>query len=147
MTGKRFVVENYSVRDKSVDTKYINSYYHIGDNGVAKRICDLLNELHEEIEYLKPLANENTQYIDDMEDDIITFKQKIEKLEEDKEQLKQSFTMYYNLFVEFQKQMKGVKKASDLDSKDFEDLIKLAKGNVFDDEIGWIHLPVKELEE
>ena len=50
MTGKRFVVENYSVRDKSVDTKYINSYYHIGDNGVAKRICDLLNELHEENE-------------------------------------------------------------------------------------------------
>ena len=48
-----------------------------------------LNELHEEIEYLKPLANENTQYIDDMEDDIITFKQKIKKLEKENEELKQ----------------------------------------------------------
>lgn len=47
-----------------------------------------LNELHEEIEYLKPLANENTQYIDDMEDDIITFKQKAEKLEKENEQLR-----------------------------------------------------------
>lgn len=48
MTEKRFIVEKYSIRDRSVDTKYINSYYHIGDNGVAKRLCDLLNVLYEE---------------------------------------------------------------------------------------------------
>lgn len=45
--NKRFVVEKYSIRDMSVDTKYINSYYHIGDNGVAKRLCDLLNEIND----------------------------------------------------------------------------------------------------
>ncbi|WP_405296387.1 hypothetical protein [Methanobrevibacter sp.] len=68
-------------------------------------------------------------------------------LHEENDQLKQSSTMYYNLFKELQKQMQGVKSIYDLDSKDFEDLIELSKGNVFDDEIGWIHLPVKELQE
>ena len=61
MTEKRFVVENYAIRDRSVDTKYINSYYHIGDNGVAKRLCDLLNELAEENEQLKQLADGNEE--------------------------------------------------------------------------------------
>lgn len=69
----------------------------------------------------------------------------INQLHEENLSLKASATMYRNLFLELQRQMRGVKKASDLDSKDFEDLIELSKGNVFDDEIGWIHLPVKEL--
>ena len=42
--------------------------------------------------------------------------------------------------------MQGVKSIYDLDSKDFEDLIELSKGNVFDDKIGWVHLPIKELQ-
>ena len=61
-------------------------------------------------------------------------------------QLELSSTMYYNLFKELQRQMQGVKGISDLDSKDFEDLIELSKGNVFTDEIGWVHLPIKELQ-
>ena len=48
MIDKRFVVENYSVRDMSIDEKYVNSSYHIGDNGIAQSLCDLLNELYEE---------------------------------------------------------------------------------------------------
>ena len=48
MIDKRFVVENYSVRDMSIDEKYVNSSYHIGDKGIAQSLCDLLNELYEE---------------------------------------------------------------------------------------------------
>ena len=71
----------------------------------------------------------------------------LNELHNENEQLKQSSTMYYNLFKELQRQMQGVKSIYDLDSKDFEDLIELSKGNVFTDEIGWIHLPIKELKE
>ena len=71
----------------------------------------------------------------------------VNSLFEENKQLKSSSTMYYNLFKELQKQMQGVKSIYDLDSKDFEDLIELSKGNVFDDEIGWVHLPIKELKE
>lgn len=71
----------------------------------------------------------------------------INKLADENDQLKISSTMYHNLFKEFQKQMQGVKSIYDLDSKDFEDLIELSKGNVFDDEIGWVHLPIEELQE
>ena len=67
-------------------------------------------------------------------------------LNDENEELKQSSTMYYNLFKELQRQMQGVKSIHDLDSKDFEDLIELSKGNVFTDEIGWVHLPIKELQ-
>lgn len=76
---------------------------------------------------------------------IDDFVDMLNALYEESLSLKASATMYCNLFLELQRQMKGVTKASDLDSKDFEDLIELSKGNVFDDEIGWIHLPVKEL--
>ena len=58
MSEKRFIVEKYSIRDRSVDTKYINSYYHIGDNGVAKRLCDLLNVLYEENQNLHDTLQE-----------------------------------------------------------------------------------------
>ena len=67
------------------------------------------------------------------------------ELYKENKRLKQSSTMYYNLFKELQRQMQGVKSIYDLDSKDFEDLIELSKGNVFTDEIGWVHLPIKEL--
>lgn len=53
MTVKRFVVEKYSVRDMSIDEKYVNSSYHIGDKGIAQSLCDLLNELTKENEQLK----------------------------------------------------------------------------------------------
>lgn len=53
MTEKRFVVEKYSVRDMSIDEKYVNSSYHIGDKGIAQSLCDLLNKLHEENKNLK----------------------------------------------------------------------------------------------
>ena len=69
------------------------------------------------------------------------------ELYKENKRLKQSSTMYYNLFKELQRQMQGVKSIYDLDSKDFEDLIELSKGNVFTDEIGWVHLPIKELQE
>ena len=68
------------------------------------------------------------------------------ELYKENKRLKQSSTMYYNLFKELQRQMQGVKSIHDLDSKDFEDLIELSKGNVFDDKIGWVHLPIKELQ-
>ena len=70
----------------------------------------------------------------------------INKLIGENDQLKISSTMYHNLFKELQRQMQGVKSIYDLDSKDFEDLIKLSKGNVFDDKIGWVHLPIEELQ-
>ena len=50
---KRFVVEKYSVRDMSIDEKYVNGSYHIGDKGIAQSLCDLLNALHEENVELK----------------------------------------------------------------------------------------------
>lgn len=53
MMDKRFIVEKYSVRDMSIDEKYINSSYYIGDKGIAQRLCDLLNTLHEENNSLK----------------------------------------------------------------------------------------------
>lgn len=83
----------------------------------APSVCNLLNQFNDENEWLK----------------------------KENEQLKLSSTMYYNLFKELQRQMQGIKSIYDLDSKDFEDLIELSKGNVFDDEIGWVHLPIKEL--
>ena len=83
----------------------------------------------------------------DAVDDFFEMMDLLNDFNDENKSLKASATMYRKLFLELQKQLKGVRKASDLDSKDFEDLIELAKGNVFDDEIGWIHLPVKELEE
>ena len=53
MTEKRFTVEKYSIRDMSIDEKYINSTYHIGDKGIEQSLCHLLNSLHEENEQLK----------------------------------------------------------------------------------------------
>ena len=69
------------------------------------------------------------------------------ELYKENKQLKQSSTMYYNLFKELQRQMQGIKSIYDFDNKDFEDLIELSKGNVFDGELGWVHLPIKELQE
>ena len=65
-------------------------------------------------------------------------------VEEDLLKENKQLKVYKNLFNEFQKQLTGVKKLSDLDHKDFEDLIELSKGHVFDDELGWIYLPIKD---
>ena len=77
----------------------------IRDNGEIMnsiRVCDKLNELYEENrllkeenEYLKPLANENSSYIDDMEDDIISFKQEIKKLKNENKELKERNNRQY----------------------------------------------------
>lgn len=80
-------------------------------------------------------------------EDVTHSNLQINKLVDENDQLKISSTMYCNLFKELQRQMQDVKSIYDLDSKDFEDLIKLSKGNVFDDEIGWVHLPIEELQE
>ena len=89
MTAKRFtsMYNEQSDMIQYVDTlkEEPNKWSICNVSGTLK----ILNGLHEEIEYLKPLANENTQYIDDMEDDIITFKQKIKKLEKENDELKQ----------------------------------------------------------
>ena len=77
MTVKRFVVEKYSVRDMSIDEKYVNSSYHIGDEGIAQSLCDLLNELHEDLNHeltvskalrdvVKELEKENSQLKSDL---------------------------------------------------------------------------------
>lgn len=71
----------------------------------------------------------------------------LNRLSDENDQLKISSIMYYELFKELQRQMRSIKSIHDLDSKDFEDLIKLSKGNVFDDKLGWIHLPIEELKE
>ncbi len=99
--------------------------------------------LENENEKLKQQVSEQGTQIDFLKDE----NKHMRDLVNENEQLKQSSTMYYNLFKELQKQMQGVKSIYDLDSKDFEDLIELSKGNVFDYEIGWIHLSVKELQE
>ena len=98
------------------------------------------------------ISDSGLQYYDFIEDNgkvIHTSKvvELLNSLAEENEQLKQSSTMYYKLFKGFQKEMKDVKQLSDLDHIDLEDLIQLSKGNVFDDKLGWIHLPIKELEE
>ena len=61
---------------------------------------------------------------------------KMNQLADENEQLKK----YKILFEQLQLQLKGVKKLSDLDHKDFEDLIELTKGRWFeqtDEHIGW----------
>lgn len=101
------------------------------------------NELKEKNEQLK----QSNEYLQGQLDDYSGVEVDNIELRNENEQLKQQvthLTMYKNLFREFQKQLDGVKKKSDLDSKDFEDLIELTKGHVFDDEHDWIHLPVND---
>jgi chromosome segregation ATPase len=96
MTGKRFVVEKYSVRDISIDEKYVNSRYYIGDKGIAQSLCDLLNELAEENEELKQayaqLKHRHSLLHDeciDAECDRDSYRKDIASLEKENEQLKQ----------------------------------------------------------
>ena len=104
-----------------------------------KQVVGLLNELNDKCDFLE-IENEA------LEDSATKYAELYHKSLKENEQLKLSSTMYYNLFKELQRQMQGVKSIYDLDSKDFEDLIELSKGNVFDDKIGWVHLPIKELQ-
>lgn len=64
MTDKRFVVEKYSVRDMSIDEKYVNSSYYIGDKGIAQRLVDLLNQLNDENEQLKTRNDRQAKQLD-----------------------------------------------------------------------------------
>ena len=72
-----------------------------------------------------------------MEDEKwVYWRNKAQRLEEENEKLKK----YEILFNQLQLQLKDVQKASDLDSKDFEDLLLLSQGKWFeqtDEHIGW----------
>ena len=127
MTEKRF--KEIVSTQKVIDNRTGREYDCLLDND----LLDLINHIAEENKRLKHDATV-----------LICLNQEYRK---ENEQLKQQSTMYHNLFIELQKQLKNVKRASDLDSKDFYDLIELSKGNVFDEELRWIHLPIKELEE
>lgn len=96
------------------------------DDGKAmttEEVVHTLNELHEEIEYLKPLANENTHYIADMEDDIITFKQKIEKLEKENEQLKTTIQQLTNDNTKQKKKLNTAMKENEHIKQTIKDMI------------------------
>ena len=67
MTEKRFVVEKYSIRDMSIDEKYVNSTYHIGDKGIAQSLCDLLNKINYE-------NNELKDFINQLQEELVLFK-------------------------------------------------------------------------
>lgn len=67
---KRFIVDNYKVKDTSIDEKYVNSSYYIGDNGVAEKLCNLLNQLNDENEMLKLENMEMGGYLVEVENDI-----------------------------------------------------------------------------
>ena len=138
------------------------AFAHSGYN--AQKIIERLNDLDSFREgyfdlqkQIKQLRDENHRlmlvriHADDLHRDVEWLKENLGKdlnrILQENTNLKQSPTMYYNLFKELQRQMQGVKGISDLDSKDFEDLIELSKGNVFTDEIGWVHFPIKELQE
>ena len=146
MTEKRYSHDGVVIIDHlKKDLIYIDGKENLLE------LAEYVDKLQEENEQLKSemndLLKENISYKNAYlayKDDWEYEKKWKEKYKEENEQLKQSSTMYHNLFLEWQKMMKGVKKASDLDSKDFEDLIELSKGNVFDDELGWIHLPIKK---
>lgn len=153
MTGKRLFVGRKTVEDRFT---IINDYEN--EIGVKEnRSGDVLVLKHSDLNAQQFVAqlvvflNDQNQAIVDLYDGSEYWFDKatenIKELQNENEQLKQRvthLTMYKNLFREFQKQLDGVKRKSDLDSKDFEDLIELTKGHVFDDEHGWIHLPVND---
>ena len=139
MTEKRFKL--YS------EVGFIDTQKCGGDTMTLFEVVVELNKLNEENEKLRFKNRGLQSELQIFKEDATYSNLQINKLIGENDQLKISSTMYCNLFKELQKQMQGVKSIYDLDSKDFEDLIKLSKGNVFDDKLGWIHLPIEELKE
>ena len=154
MTEKRFTLSQngtfHSVQD-NVENKPLGVFEFKDDEfpvyACFHRIIDLMNNLSDENEQLRLQLNNCSDQRNEFHCGARENANLVGKLEKENDQLKISSTMYHNLFKEFQRQMQGVKSIYDLDSKDFEDLIELSKGNVFTDEIGWVHLPIKELQE
>ena len=119
MTEKRFINHDDTIIDNQ------------GEQLISTdEIVEKLNELNEEIERQREFK--------------FSAIRQANRMDEEKEKLKKYLTIYYHLFKELQKQLKEVKKMSDLDHDDFNDLINLSKGNVFDDDLGWIHLPIED---
>ena len=63
MTAKRFIKFNITANDdytiqNGVKDSVTGEWYHTIDNENAKRLCGLLNELHEENERLRRCINE-----------------------------------------------------------------------------------------
>lgn len=85
---KRFVVKKYSIKDMSIDEKYVNSRYYIGDKGIAQSLCDLLNELHDEIQDLKSFNKDLAEELSACANARISKDDWIETLTEENEQLK-----------------------------------------------------------
>ena len=130
------------------EQRFVRDNSLIGEKSMSNNeVVDLLNSLSDENEQLKSKNRGLQSELQIFKEDVTHSNLQINKLADENDQLKISSTMYHNLFKEFQRQMQGVKSIYDLDSKDFEDLIELSKGNVFDDEIGWVHLPIEELQE
>lgn len=93
------IIFDVAYRDYA-DAKYLREKL----TGIVER----LNDLHEEVEYLKPLANENTHYIGNMEDDVITFQQRIKTLEsENQELMKQLYLTHMASMFSTVKSFKG----------------------------------------
>lgn len=138
-----------------LDLEYtLNNYYNIINE--FKKVFDELEEIGDyQASRIKELQDENDLLEEKYqrirkENHLLRTKQFCqdsyqEDLFDDMSELKIERNMYCNLFKEFQKYMENVEKLSDLDNKDFEDLIKLSKGNVFDENLGWIHLPLREM--
>lgn len=55
-------------------------------------------------------------------------------------------TMYKKLFDEIRLLFKGLNSPYEMNSEDLEELFELIHGKVFDEKLGWIHLPIKEQE-
>lgn len=56
-------------------------------------------------------------------------------------------TVYKRLFDEIRILFKGLDSPYQMKSEDLEELFELIHGKVFDEKLGWIHLPIKELED
>ena len=74
-----FIVDNSTAKKKSDKTTTYHTY-ETHKKEKCLELVDLLNTLHEEIEYLKPRANENSNYIEDLEEDIIHYRQENEHI-------------------------------------------------------------------
>ena len=125
------------------EKRFTLTEYYFWDNGKpisSKEVLDLLNSFWEQHQLMKGI-------IDEKIDEYNTLKKVCNTCKRENEQLKKQvthLTIYKNLFRELQKQLDGVNKKSDLDHKDFDDLVELSKGHVFDDVHGWIWLPVND---
>ena len=112
MTDKRFVVEKYSVRDMSIDEKYVNSSYYIGDKGIAKRLCDLLNKLHEENQDLKQSFKEVLKELELTTFDKELLEKENEQLQIEKDTIQKQYSYELTKKLEYKSKMIDLKKGN-----------------------------------